>query len=181
MFKVRLLITVCVAAGLAAAARAADPPKPPAPPPPPPEFDKLKSLEGTWDAAIKMGPNESKGSVTYKVDVGGLWLCGDFQADLGGQKFSGKGLDSYDPMKKKYVTVWVDSMAPVPLLMEGTFDKDGKVLTMTGEGLNEEGKPMKVKTTSEMKDKDTISWVMYTVDKDGKDQQMMSITYKRKK
>jgi hypothetical protein len=177
MLKVRVLLAVGVAVALAAAAaRAAD-----EPPKPAPEFDKLKALEGTWDAAIKMGPNESKGSVTYKVDVGGMWVCGDFSADLGGQKFQGKGLDSYDPMKKKYVSVWVDSMAPTPLIMEGTYDKDGKVLTMTGEGVGMDGKPVKMKTTSEMKDKDTIAWAMYNVDKDGKAQEFMSITYKRKK
>src|SRR5436309_566145 len=112
MLKVRVLLAACVVAVLAAAARAAD-----EPPKPAPEFDKLKALEGTWDAAIKMGPNESKGSVTYKVDVGGMWVCGDFSADLGGQKFQGKGLDSYDANKKKYVSVWVDSMAPTPLIM----------------------------------------------------------------
>jgi hypothetical protein len=175
MHQVRVLLAVCVAAALVAAARAADPPKPP------PEIDKIKAMEGTWDATIKMGKNESKGTVTYKMEVGGMWLVGDFQGEFDGQKSQGKGLDSYDANKKKYVTVWVDSMAGSPLVLEGTYDKDGKVLTMTGEGVGMDGKPVKFKTTSELKDKDTMQFTMYGVDKDGKDQEMMSITYKRKK
>jgi hypothetical protein len=175
--RARWFLAACAAAVLTAAAARAQP----APPKPGPELDKLKALEGTWEATIKAGGMESKGSVTYKMDLGGLWLVSDFQSDFGGQKFQGKGFDSYDAGKKKYVTVWVDSMSTAPLHMEGTFDKDGKVLTMTGEGPGEDGKPTKFKTTSEMKDKDSMTFTMYTLDKDGKDQEMMTITYKRKK
>ena len=38
-----------------------------------------------------------------------------------------------------------------------------------------------MKTTSEMKDKDTVVFKMYGVGKDGKDAEMVTITYKRKK
>jgi hypothetical protein len=72
-------------------------------------------------------------------------------------------------------------MSTTPMIFEGNFDKDGKVLTMTGEGPGMEGKPVKLRSTSEMKDKDTFVFKMYAPDKDGKDQEMMTITYKRKK
>ena len=39
-----------------------------------------------------------------------------------------------DPAKKKYINVWFDSMSTAPMIMEGTYDKDNKVLTTTGEG-----------------------------------------------
>jgi hypothetical protein len=61
------------------------------------------------------------------------------------------------------------------------YDKDGKVLTYSGEGPGENGKLTKMKTTSEMKDKDTVIFKMYGVGKDGKDVEMVTITYKRKK
>jgi hypothetical protein len=38
-----------------------------------------------------------------------------------------------------------------------------------------------MKTTSEIKDKDTVIFKMYGVGKDGKDVEMVTITYKRKK
>ena len=45
----------------------------------------------------------------------------------------------------------------------------------------EDGKLTKMKTTTEMKDKDTMVFKMYNVGKDGKDAKSMTITYKRKK
>ena len=150
-------------------------------PQPGPEHQKLKELEGTWDAVVKAGPEESKGTVTFKMDLGGLWLVSDFKGEFGGQKFQGRGLDSYDPIKKKYVSVWVDSMSTAPMVSEGTFDKDGKVMTMTGEGPGQDGKPTKFKMVTEHKDKDSFDWTMYGPGPDGKEGQMLSITYKRRK
>ena len=175
MSRVRMILVLCAAVVLQVATVRAQPPAPG------PEIAKLKALEGTWDATIKMQGGESKGTSTYKMGVGGNWLVSDFEGDFGGMKFQGKGMDTYDAAKKKYVTVWVDSMSSGPMIMEGTFDKDGKVLTMTGEGPGEDGKPTKFKSVSEMKDKDTMVFTMSAVGKDGKDAEMMTITYKRKK
>jgi hypothetical protein len=151
------------------------------PPQPGPEHEKFKELAGTWDATLNIGGSEAKGTMKWKVELGGLWLTSEFEGDLGGQKFAGKGLDSYDPVKKKYVGIWVDSMSTSPLLSEGNYDKDGKLLTMTGEGPGPDGKPMKHKMTTETKDKDTLLWTMFAPGPDGKDAPMMSITYKRRK
>jgi Protein of unknown function (DUF1579) len=49
------------------------------------------------------------------MGVGGLWLRETFKADFAGKKFEGRGLMSYDSANKKYVGVWVDSMATVPM------------------------------------------------------------------
>lgn len=55
------------------------------------------------------------------------------------------------------------------------------MLTYSGEGSGENGKLTKMKTTSEMKDKYMVIFKMYGVGKDGKDVEMVTITYKRKK
>jgi len=176
MRVIRLFAAVCAASVLAApAALAQEPPKPG------PEHARLKRAEGTWDAKIKVGDMESKGTATYKMELGGLWLISDFKGEFEGTTFQGKGLDTYDPGKKKYISVWVDSMTTKPLTMEGTFDKDNKVLTMTGEGPGMDGKTIKLKSVLEHKDEDTMIFTMFTPGKDGKDQVMMTITYKRKK
>jgi hypothetical protein len=113
--------------------------------------------------------------------LGGFWLVSDFQGQFAGTKFEGKGLDTYDPTKKKYVSIWVDSMAPTPLIMEGGYDKDNKILTLTGEGPGMDGKMTKYKAVLELKDNDTMLFSLSNPGKDGKDQVMMTITYKRKK
>ena len=103
-------------------------------PKPGPEHEMLKKWVGTWDTTMKMAGMESKGTATYKMELGGLWLASNFEGEIGGAKFQGKGLDSYDAGKKKFVGIWVDNMITSPLIMEGTFDKEKKTLTMTGDG-----------------------------------------------
>src|SRR5262245_26418190 len=70
-------------------------------------------------------------------------------------------------------------MSPSPVIMLGQFDKEGKTFTEEGEGPHE-GKIAKFKSVSKLTDEDTINFVMYEV-KDGKDTEMFSISYKRRK
>jgi hypothetical protein len=169
----RTIAAIAVASAvLAAPAFAQEPPKPG------PEHEVLRKMEGTWDSTLKAGGMENKGTMTYKMELGGLWLVGSLESDLGGQKFSGKGLDTYDPVKKKYVGYWFDSMSATPLTMEGTYDREKKKMTMVGEGPGPDGKPAKWKSVSTMPDDDTIEMSMYVGD--GKDP-MFTVTYKRKK
>lgn len=153
------------------------------PPKPGPEHEALKKLEGTWEATCKMAgsPKDSTGTMTAKMGLGGLWLISNFEGDFGGMKFQGKGLDSYDPAKKKFVGVWIDSMTTTPMISEGTYDKEKRTLTMFSDHPGPDGKPAKYKMVSEYKDNDNWLWTMGTVEKDGKVNVMMTVTYKRKK
>jgi hypothetical protein len=65
--------------------------------------------------------------------------------------------------------------------MEGNLDKDKKVMTMTGEGPWQQGTTAKYKSVTEFKDADTMNFSLVMVDKDGKEQPLAKITYKRKK
>ncbi len=56
-----------------------------------------------------------------------------------------KPLDRHDLVKKRYVSVWVDSMSYRPVLFEGQMDEATKTLTMLGEGPGPDGQPMKFK------------------------------------
>jgi hypothetical protein len=149
-------------------------------PKPGPEHEKLKKFEGVWEGTVNFGGAESKGTATYKLGLGGFWLTLEFKGEFGGEKFEGRGTTGYDPMKKKYVSAWVDSMSPVIMFMEGAFNKDGTTYTETGEGPGMDGKPVKMKSVYEFKDKDTLLLTMYMV-ADDKDQEMFKINYKRKK
>ena len=156
-------------------------------PKPGPEHEMLKKLEGVWEATVKSSfepgkpPTESKGTATYKMECQGLWLSGDFRGSFGGMPFQGKGLDSYDPGKKKYVGVWVDSMGGPPMISEGTYDKDKKTLTMTSDYPGPDGKPTKFKMVTEYKDNDNFVFTMSAPGPGGKEAVVMTIVYKRKK
>ncbi len=177
MKTVRVVVVICAVFAFFMPAVSAQPPAPK----PGPEHERLKQLEGTWEATVRSEGGESKGTMTYKMDLGGLWLVSDFKGEFAGQNFQGKGFDGYDPIKKKYVGVWVDSMTATPLLGEGTFDKEGKVLTHFGEAPGMDGKMSKYKSIIEIKDHDTMMFTMSSPDKEGKDQPMLTIMYKRKK
>jgi len=151
------------------------------PPAPGPEHEQLKKLEGTWNAKIKMGDAESAATATYKMVCGGLWLMSDFQGDFMGQKYQGHGMDTYDPEKKKYVSVWMDSLSARPLMLEGTYDKAKKTMTMTGEVMGPDGKMAKQKIVTQMPDDDHLILAMYIVGPDGQENKMMTIEYSRKK
>jgi Protein of unknown function (DUF1579) len=173
MKTVRWFCAAVLAAVLSAsAAPAQEPPKPG------PEHEMLKKMEGTWDATMKFAGMESKGTMIYKMELGGLWLTSSFEGEFGGGKFSGRGLDTYDAGKKKFISVWVDSMVTTPMILEGTYDKDKKTLTMSTDFPGPDGKVMKWKSTTEMPDNDNMTFNMFMGD--GKDP-AFTITYKRKK
>jgi hypothetical protein len=172
MKTVRWSCAVALAVLAAPAAQAQDFPKPG------PEHEVLKKWEGIWDLTVRYAGTESKGIVTYKMDLGGLWLVGSLETEFGGMKFSGRSMDTYDPVKKKYVGVWVDSMSTNPMLMEGTYDKAKNTMTMIGEGPGMDGKPTKFKSVSVMTDDNTIEFGMFMGD--AKDP-AFTITYKRRK
>jgi hypothetical protein len=171
MQTVRWFCAVALAAALVTPIRAQEFPKPG------PEHEQLKKLEGTWDATMKFMGQESKGTMTYKMEVGGIWLTSNFEGDFGGAKFYGKGLDSYDAGKKKFVSVWVDNMITTPMFMEGTFDKDKKQMTMTGDGPGPGG-TVKFKSVTTFQDDNNIVFDMFMGD--GKDP-AFTIVYKRRK
>lgn len=155
---------------------AAQPPQPK----PGPEHEHFKQLEGTWDATIQSKEGDSKGVAHWKVGLGGLWLLEHFKGEGGGVSFEGMGATSYDAGKKKYVSVWIDSMSTSPMVSEGTFDKNKKILTMAGTMAMPGGKTMKLNMTTVMKDADNVVFTMTTPGADGKDMEMLKISYKRK-
>lgn len=150
------------------------------------EHQRLSRLAGTWDAAMEhMGedgkPVKSTGVSVRKMPLGGFWLMDNFQAKFMGMDFRGMGTTGYDPAKKKYVATWVDSMTPSLMVMEGTYDKSGKVLTMTGKGPNFDGTALvqhRHVITTKGANKEVFE--MFVAGPDGKDIPTMTITYTRR-
>ena len=173
-------IGALIAAGLllvTAPRLTAQPPQPK----PGPEHEHFKQLEGTWDATIHEKDSTTKGVAQWKVGLGGLWLLEHFKSEFGGMAFEGMGATSYDPAKKKYVGVWIDSMSTRPMNFEGHFDKGKKTLTTVGIAPGPDGKDMKLTMSSRMIDADNVVFTMSMAGDGGKQMEMMKIAYKRRK
>lgn len=175
----RKFLTVAMTLGVLAAAARLTAQQPPDVKPGP-EHEKLKEAAGTWDAAIKCMAGDSKGTLTCEAGLNGLWLLEHFKAEIGGKAFEGHGATSFDPAKKKYVNVWIDSMSTRPMVSEGTYDSSTKTMSLVGDMSMPDGKSMKVTLTTIAKDADTKTFTIRGAGPDGKDVEMMQITYKRR-
>jgi Protein of unknown function (DUF1579) len=146
---------------------------------PGPEHAFLKEGEGVWDATAKSMGKESKGTLSCKSDLNGLWLLEHYKGESAGVAFEGRGATSYDPAKKKFVNVWIDSMVTSPMVSEGTYDKEKKTLTLLGNMPMPDGKSMKSTITITYKDTNT-KVLSLKGNMDGKEFEMIEITYKRR-
>jgi hypothetical protein len=158
-------------------------------PKPTPEHERLRDEVGTWDATIKSWmqgpeaePTVSQGVETVKLMPGGLWILSEFDGKFGDVAFHGAGQTGYDPLKKKYVGTWVDSMSSSLMVTEGEYDPATKTLTMHAQGKEPSGKPYDAKMVSTHKDKNTRQFTMYMKSDDTKGEyvRMMEITYVRR-
>jgi hypothetical protein len=147
---------------------------------PGPEHAFLKEGEGVWDATAKSAEGDSKGELHCKLALNGLWLLEHYKGEAAGQAFEGYGSTSYDPAKKKFVNVWIDSMIPSPMISEGTYDKEKKVMTLAGNMPMPDSKSMKSTITITYKDANTKVLSLKGSTPDGKEIEMVEITYKRR-
>lgn len=135
----------------------------------------LAETEGEWSVSI----GDMTGKCVYKMAHNGLWLTSQLDMKMPDGPFSGTGLDTYDPFKKKYIAIWVDSMSASPLILEGDRSADGKKLTMTGKGPSPDGTSTTFKTETEYVSKDKHVFKMWMGTTTG--EPMLTATYDRKK
>lgn len=155
-------------------------------PKPGPEHKVLEMDAGTWEATVEtfMAPGTppmvSKGTETNTMGCGGLCLISDFKGAMGGTPFHGHGTSTWDSAKKKYVGSWTDSMSNGILIGESTYDAATKTATGWMEGPDMTGKVTKSRSVVEYKDANTRVMSMFITGPDGKEVQMMKISYTRK-
>ncbi len=151
-------------------------------PKPGPEHALLKRMAGTWDAMVRMpGYPDCTGTMTWKLDLNDRWLFGEFEGKFGDIDFRGRDITGYDTNKKKYVTVWVDSMSSGLTTSSGTYDP--KTRTMTCFGTTPDpatGKLIKTKDVSRVINDKKMIFEMYHQADGGQFEKMMTIEYTRK-
>ena len=180
-----IVLLVAFNAGLAFAQTGAD--QMPPMPKPGPEHAALKMDVGTWDAVVEFipapgaPPMVSKGVEVNTIGCGGLCLISDFKGEAMGSPFHGHGMTAWDPAKKKYVGSWTDSMSTGIAVAEMTYDAAAKTGAGWMEGPDMTGKITKTRTVVDYKTEGARVMTAYTPGPDGKEMQVMKITYTRRK
>ena len=180
----RTLLRVCVVVSILSASAMAQPGAKPTD-----EHRILAQEEGTWDATIKsftagpdVKPMISRGTEVNTVMTGGLWVLSQFDGDFGGMKFEGRGQFGYDPVKKKYVGTWIDSLSPNLSVLEGSYDPKTRTMTYAGEGTSAEGIKYSQKMVTTTKDDGNRAFTLYMKVGEAKDEvKFMEVTYQKRK
>jgi hypothetical protein len=153
---------------------------------PGPEHKEMLEMVGRWKAETKDyfddpdKPTLSEGTATFKPILDGRFIQQDYQCKQDGKTFRGLGVFGYDKAKKKWVSVWLDSMSTGFMVMEGEFDKATETLVETGEMASPIG-PMKMKNVIKELDDDRMQMTMYLLLPGDKEQKVMEILYTRQK
>ena len=129
----------------------------------------LKMMAGTWDVKSKfyLVPGqtiEMNGVEVAKMQPGGFWLISDFTGKFMGQPFHGHGVMGYEAHRKKYVGMWVDTIASVMVTSTGNCTKDGKVHTMIGKSFDPmQKREVTYKQVTIIRDANTKTFHLYDV------------------
>jgi hypothetical protein len=143
-------------------------------------------LAGSWTTTTKewmepgKPPTESAGTAEMKMLLDGRFLYQEYNSRMMGQPFSGIGIDAYDNLRKKYVTVWMDSMGTGIFMMEGTASADGKTITLKGSHPEPGGGKMAHRAIWKIADTNSQTFEMYGAHRGGKKTKMLEIIYTRK-
>ena len=156
-----------------------------APPMPQPtaEHQSLKEFAGKWnvECSFFMDPSAPpmKTNATETVEmVGEFWTVSKYEANFMGAPFVGRSTMGYEPHAKRWVSTWVDCMAPVLFHFTGT--KQGDTITMTGKAMScTTNTELMHRTTWKRITKNEHVFEMFQTLPDGKEMKMMSSIYRR--
>lgn len=153
------------------------------PPMPGPEHEVLKRDVGVWDSVMEMSlpgisPMTMTGVETNTL-VAGRWLVTEYRGEVMGQVFEGRGITGWDPARKAYVGVWVDSMGSSINQSESTFDAATSMLTGWMEMVDPAGSKSRAKTQETWPTADTRLVTVFPPG--GGPEPLMKITSKRRK
>ncbi len=138
---------------------------------------------GTWDATVEihpgpdMPPIPSRGTAVSRRIAGGRWLVTDFRNETG---FEGHGLYGWDADKGKYVGTWVDDTRGFLAVAEGTWDAAARTMTFVTEA-TVGGRALRWREVTQALDPDTQVMRSLFPGPDGREIEVMKVTYKRRR
>ncbi|HRX85346.1 MAG TPA: DUF1579 domain-containing protein [Phycisphaerae bacterium] len=150
---------------------------------PGPEHARLTKLAGHWNAEVKFWyqpdstPSVSKGTSDFKSILGGRYVEEAFKSDMGGVPFEGRGLSGYDNLKKKYVSLWMDSMSTSIMMLTGEWDEAQKAIVTYGEETDPMGTKWKLRSVAKEVSPTKYVYSAYRAAPDGKEYKSLEVTY----
>jgi hypothetical protein len=146
----------------------------------------LARMAGTYDMTIRSWeapgapPTVEQGTATRTMILGGRVMVEDAQSTMHGQPFTGQGLHGYDNVSGKHWATWTDTMSTGLMVSTGSCDAAG-TCTFTGTWNDPVTKgPVTARMTSRWTAPDTEVFEMFAPGPDGKEMQMMEITYRKR-
>lgn len=149
----------------------------------------LKQRVGTWDATIEIQtapdkpPMIAKGVEVDELSPDGKWLISNFSTEnYMGRPFRGYALTGYDPVKSKYIGIWIDTMNRRFSRVEGSYDSKAKLFTTTSREQDEKsGRMIEMQQVTDESNPDVrvVSFPSQMTDEKGPFR--MTITYRRRK
>jgi hypothetical protein len=150
----------------------------------PKEIAGMRDDVGSWEAIVRRsampGGQATEDKATERVSAvcGGKWLWTDFAGRFGGEPFEGHALTGYDPVQKKVVSIWIDSMSPVWCMTTGDAAATSGELVLEGKSTDPTGQPMTIKQRMTRADASTRAVQLESMCSQGPS--TMDITYRRK-
>jgi hypothetical protein len=147
----------------------------------------LEQTVGNWKYNSKFWqtadgkPEESKGTSTLKMIMGGRFLQHETHGKAMGMPFSGLGFTGYNNLKGEYETMWIDNMGTGMMHGTGSFDAKTNTLSDSGEyscPLSKD-KTRKYRTEWKIIDKNNMTYTMWGPDESGAEMKQMELTFKR--
>lgn len=160
---------------------------PPAPPQPTAEHERLTANAGVWDVRCKffMDPSQPPMEVDGRETIeafGPFWTVSHFEAEMFGAPFHGRATLGFDPLTGEHVSSWIDSMTPNDYHFRGRYDASGKVLEMSGEGVDcHSGRMASHRFRTEHRGPDEFVTEMFTKMPDGSEVQLFRHVYRRRR
>lgn len=153
------------------------------------EHQWLQKLVGEWSFEFEVPGEEGKplmklaGTESVR-SLGDVWVLleGKGQEPDGSTSTTMMTL-GYDPQKQRYVGTWIGSMMTYLWVYEGELDASERVLTLSAEGpsMTGDGTTTQYKDVIELKSDDVRTLTALVQDADGSWQQLMSMSFHRKK
>jgi len=154
---------------------------------PGPEHVKLAKKAGAYDVGCKFTmapgqpPSESKATAEFKSILDGKYLQQTFAGEVGGMKYTGMGVEGYDPATKKHTFYWCDSLSTTPMYAVGESKDGGKTIENRTEMTDPDtGRSTKIRCVTTQKSDDEFTFAMYG-EQGGGEALMFELAYTRKK
>ena len=116
---------------------------------PAPEHDLIKKLDGKWNVEFKYDFGggmvmEGKGTAEGKMILGGRFMNFEQNTESMGMKIASLSILGYDRRVNKYTYYGIDEMGTYAVTGEGDYNKDTKILTLSGSTIDPSGKTSEV-------------------------------------